>query len=102
MTDLGDPKEVKKEKRKHKNRETIAREELAGILKQRAVRNFLWTLLEDCGIYDLGGESLHDLAVSKGRRSIGHVLIARIDDAKPHTYMKMYTENDRKDEDTHG
>ena len=97
MTDLGDPKQVKKAKRKHRNRETIAREELALILQQREVRNFLWTLLIECGIYDLGGDSLHDLAVSKGTRSIGHKIIDKIDAALPHTYMKMYNEN-RKDE----
>ena len=97
MTDLGDPEQVEKAEREQRNREMIAREELALILKQREVRNFLWTLLEECGIYDLGGESLHDLAVSKGMRSLGHKIIDRIDTAVPHTYMKMYTEN-RKDE----
>ena len=97
MIDLGDPKQVKKAKRKLKNQQTVAREELALILKQREVRNFLWTVLNECGIYDLAGENLHDLAVSKGRRSIGHKIISWIDAAVPHTYMKIYTEN-RKDE----
>lgn len=99
--DLGDAKQVKKEKRRLKNRKTIEGTELSRVLAQREVRNFIWTVLEECGIYDLSGESLHDLAVSKGRRSVGHAIIAMIDNAVPHMYMKIYTEN-RKDEKKDG
>ncbi len=100
MTDLGDAKEVKDATREHKNRETIAQEELALILKQKAVRNFIWTLLEDCGIHAIShrGEQTHETAFNEGARNVGNKLIARLDAARPHTYMKIYTEN-RKDEE---
>ncbi len=99
MTDLGDPQQVKKAKRKHRNRETIAREELAVVLRQREVRNFIWTLLEECGIYHILDVSENERAVGfhDGERNIGNKIIAKVDAAVPHTYMKMYTEN-RKDE----
>ena len=99
MTDLGDPEQVEKAERQHRNRETIAREELVLILEQREVRNFLWTLLEECGIYDIShrGEETHETAFNEGARNVGNKIIAKLDDAIPHTYMKMYTEN-RKDE----
>ncbi len=99
MTDLGDPKQVKKAKRQHKNRETIAREELAVILRQRGVRNFIWTLLEECGIHHILDPSENSRAVGfhDGERNIGNKIIAKVDAAVSNTYMKMYTEN-RKDE----
>ena len=99
MTDLGDPKQVKKAKRKHRNRETIARAELALILQQREVRNFLWTLLKECGIHDIVDPAASERAVGwhDGERNIGNKLVVMIDDAVPHMYMKIYTEN-RKDE----
>ncbi len=101
--DLGDAKEVKKAKRKHKNAETIAREDLALLLTQREVRNFIWTLLELCGINKISfrGEETHGTAFNEGARNVGNQIIALVDDARAHTYMKMYTEN-RKDEDTNG
>ena len=99
MMNLGDLKQVEKAERQHRNRETIAREELALILQQREVRNFLWTLLEECGIYDIShrGEETHETAFNEGARNVGNKIIEKLDDAVPHTYMKMYTEN-RKDE----
>ncbi len=99
MPDLGDPKQVKKAKRKHRNRETIAREELAVILRQRQVRNFLWTLLEECGIHSIldPSESSRAVGFHDGERNIGNKIIAKVDAAVPHTYIKMYAEN-RKDE----
>ena len=99
MTDLGDPTQVEKAGREHRNRETIAREELAVILRQRGVRNFIWTLLEECGIHDIVDPSASSRAVGfhDGERNIGNKIIAKVDAAVPHTYVKMYTEN-RKDE----
>lgn len=98
--DLGDPKQVKKAKRKHRNRQTIAREELALVLKQKAVRNFIWTLLQECGMHYILDPSAETRAVGfhDGERNLGNKIIALIDAAVPHTYMKIYTEN-RKDED---
>ena len=95
MTDISDPKQVKKAKRKHRNRETIARHELALILEQREVRNFLWTLLEECGTHYILDPSERSRAVGfhDGERNIGNKIIAKVDAAVPHTYMKMYTEN---------
>ncbi len=102
MTDLGDPKEVKKEKRQHKNRETIAREELAAILDDRRVRNFIWTVLQEGGIHHIVDPAAAERAVGihDGERNIGNKIIAKIEDAAPHMYMKIYTEN-RKEEGKH-
>ena len=99
MTDLGDAKEVKKEKRKHKNRETIAREELKAILDDRRGRNFIWTFLQECAIHHImdPAASERQVGMHDGERNIGNKIIAKIDDAIPNTYMKIYTEN-RKEE----
>ena len=99
MTDLGDAKEVKKEKRNHKNAATIAREELKAILDDRRVRNFVWTLLQECGIHHIvdPAASEREVGIHDGERNIGNKIVAKIDNAVPHMYMKIYTEN-RKEE----
>ena len=100
MTDLSDPEQVKKADRELRNRKTLAREEMVVILNDRAVRNFIWTLLQECGIHDISDPEAPSRAVGfhDGERNIGNKIIALIDDAVPHTYMKIYTEH-RKDED---
>ena len=98
MTDLGDPKEVKKTKRTARNKETVAREELRALLEQRAFRNFLWTILEDCRISQISyNGDFGDTAYNEGHRNVGNKLIALIEAASPHSYMRVYTEN-RKDD----
>lgn len=98
MTDLGDPKQVKKQKRTIKNVEDIARAELQALLEQRAFRNFLWTTLEDCRISQISyNGDWGDTAYNEGHRNVGNKLIARIEGAVSHSYMRIYTEN-RKDD----
>lgn len=98
MTDLGDLKQVKQRKRTVKNAETVAREELKGLLEQRAFRNFLWTILCDCRISQISyNGDWGDTAYNEGHRNVGNKLIARIEGAAPHSYMRIYTEN-RKDD----
>lgn len=95
--DVGDEREVKKARRKHKSRETVEREELKALLKLPAARRFIWTVLEDCGIHQLSfsEEETHTAAFLEGRRSIGNAVIKMIDEAIPHTYVDIYREQNK-------
>lgn len=99
MTDLGDPKQVKKLKRAAKTAEQIAQEDLRDLLEHRAFRNFVWTMLEKCRIHQISfTEGCPDTgAYNEGHRNVGNKLIALLEDAAPHSYMRIYTEN-RKDD----
>lgn len=95
MMDVGDPKQVKKAKKKFKTRETVEREELKALLQLPAARRFIWTLLGRCGINRLSfsEEATHTTAFLEGRRSIGNEIIGEIDAAIPHTYINIYREH---------
>ncbi len=103
MTDFGDKKEVEEVARKLRNQQQLEQEELRGLLHQKAMRRFVWTLLTECGINNISfmGENTHETAFNEGQRNIGNKLIAMIDAAEPHTYMAIYTEF-RKDEEEDG
>ena len=100
MMDLGNPEEVEERERQLAIEQEARDAELRGLLKQKAMRRFLWTLLCECGIHDLSfcGEETHTTAFKEGRRSIGNKLIAMVDEAKAHSYMALYAEF-RKDEE---
>ena len=98
QVDLGDEKQVKKVRRQRKSKEYIAKEELKALLEMPAFRRFVWTQLTECGTHRIShrGEETHDAAFNEGMRNCGNLLIARIDAATPHSYIKIYGEN-RKD-----
>lgn len=99
MTDLGDPKQVKKLKRTVKSQEEIAKDDLRDLLSQKTFRNFIWTMLQNCRIYKISfTEGFPDTgAYNDGHRNVGHKLIALIESAEPHSYMRIYTENWKDD-----
>ena len=100
MTDLGNEEEVAEATRKLKVQQHVEREELRALLHGKAMRRFVWTLLCECGINRMPfcGEATHETAFKCGEQNIGNKLIAMIDAAQPHTYMAIYTEF-RKDEE---
>ena len=100
MTDLGDEEEVAEAARKLRVQQHVEQEELKVLLLMPAMRRFVWTLLCECGINNISfaGEATHETAFNEGQRNIGNKLIAMLDRAKAHTYMEIYTEF-RKDEE---
>ena len=100
MTDFGDEEEVAEVERAYKVQQHLEQAELKALLSQKAMRRFVWTLLCECGINNISfmGEDTHGTAFNEGHRDIGNRLIAMIDGAEPHTYMAIYTEF-RKDEE---
>ena len=100
MTDLGNEEEVEEIAKKHAVQAYLEQEELRLLLSQKAMRRFVWTLLCECGINRIPfhGEATHDTAFACGEQNIGHKLNAMIDAMEAHTYMAIYTEF-RKDEE---
>ena len=101
MMDLGNPEEVAEQERQLAIEQEARDAELRGLLKQKAMRRFLWTLLSECGIYTLPfcGDQVNETHVKMGRQSIGHKIIEMVDNAEPHSYMGMYTEFRRDEEE---
>ena len=100
MTDFGDEDEVAEATRKLQLQQEVERAELEALLVLPAMRKFVWTLLSECGINNISfsGEDTHTTAFNEGMRNIGNKLIAMLDGVQPHTYMALYTEF-RKDEE---
>lgn len=100
---LGNETEVAQHERQLRAQATIAKQELAELMRIPAMRRFLWTLLEEYGSHrnPFHGEATHDTAFALGMQNAGKILIRAIDSAKSHTYMALYHEF-KKDENEHG
>ncbi len=97
--DTGDVKQVGKKKQKRKHRRDQELEDLRRILDMAGGRNFIWRLLEQCGVYKTShtGEAL-ETAFNEGKRQMGLWALEEIFDASPHTYALMQKENRKPNE----
>ena len=100
---LGSETDVARQERQLKAQAIIEQQELAALMRIPAMRRFLWTMLEKYGMHrnPFHGEGTHDTAFDLGMQNAGKILIREIDSAKSHTYMALYHEF-KKDEDEHG
>ena len=65
-------------------------EQLAKVLANEDVRDFLWRILSTCGMYQEGYDrNFGDMARLAGRRGIGVWILAEICEADPSAEMKM-------------
>ena len=96
--DVGDPKQVKIKKTKHKLTREQELEELRALVSTAGGRAFLWRLLATCKISTFGfcgdNDYLNNL---EGRRSVGAWVIEEVDEADPRAYSRMRDEAASRD-----
>lgn len=92
--DTGDPKEVKRNKTKRQLRRDREIIDLKTILDLAGGRDFVWRLLEQCGIYhtSFAGENTNLTNFNEGKRQIGLLILDEIHEANPNAYAQMQFE----------
>lgn len=92
--DAGDEHQVKERKTKKQLKLEKQREELRQICKDKRVRDYLWRVLSECGIYSDGFDSTspYKTSYNEGRRKIGIQIIIGLMDADPSIYSLMRLE----------
>ena len=96
--DVGDPKQVKIKKTKHKLTREQELEELRALVSTAGARAFLWRLLATCKISTFGfcgdNDYLNNL---EGRRSVAAWVIEEVDEADTRAYSRMRDEAASRD-----
>jgi hypothetical protein len=94
----GDPKEVRKRKRKAKLEQERDTEELLQLLAVPGNRAVMWRLLEYCKVYHSNPfpTSHGEMAMFEGRRMVGLWLLTEMHAADPRAYAKMRDEATEK------
>ncbi len=97
--DTGDVKQVNKKKTKRKAKRDQELEDLRRVLDIAGGRNFIWRLLQQCGVYHTSftGEA-PETFFNEGKRQMGLWTLEEIFDASPHTYALMQKENRKTNE----
>ena len=93
MSDTGDFKQVKKNKKKVLLRREKETEELKSLLSSPIMRHFMWRVLERCGVYTTSftGESAGTF-FNEGQRQIGLWLLTEIEDSDKNALSTMQLE----------
>lgn len=91
-TDVSNPKQVKRRKKKATLASEQEREELKKLLDIPAFRRFYWRLLSECGVYTTSFTGNSTTFFNEGRRSIGLWGIEQIMVANPAAYGIMRVE----------
>lgn len=93
MKDLGDEKTVQEALEKHAVKEFLSKEDLKRLLVQKSFRKFLWTMLSECGIYNMPymGE-VNDCMIRLGKQDIGRRLIQRLEQVDTGAYPNLLLE----------
>lgn len=97
--DTGDVKQVHKKKNKRKIKRDQEIEDLRQVLEMAGGRNFIWRLLQQCGVYHTSftGEAL-ETSFNEGKRQMGLWTLDELFEASPHTYALMQKENRKPNE----
>ena len=98
MTDTGDPKQVRQKKTKMQLRRERETEELRALLEDKKMRDFLWRLLEQCGVYHttFTGEGPSTF-FNEGKRQIGLWVLEETFASDVSAYALMQTEQRNED-----
>jgi hypothetical protein len=95
---VGDPKEVRKRRKKAKLEQERDIEELRQLLAVPGNRAFLWRLLDYCKVYHSNPfpENPGSMAMFEGRRMVGIWLLQEMHAADPLAYPRMRDEATEK------
>ena len=96
--DSGDDEQVKTRKTKYQLRRETETEYLKQILATKGGRNFIWRLLETCGVFhSVSNSDAIPMAINSGRRDAGLWALVEVFAADPAAFIKMQTENSEED-----
>ena len=99
IIDVGDPKKVKKEKRKYKLKRERELEEIRQILKTSFGKGFLWRILGKCHMFHtISHHEAFTMAQKSGERDVGLWLIKEIKEADPNVYLDLVLEDRKRDD----
>ncbi len=95
MTDVGDPKQVKKRKTKQQLRREREVEYTKRVLATIEGRDVMWRLLEVAGLYhtSFNEASPHTTSFREGKRQIGLWTLAEMNEADPLAFQRMQQEH---------
>ena len=96
---IADENQVKKKQKDSKEKRTIELLELKKILEQKPVRDFLWRLLEEAGVFHSIWEQSAKIHYNSGRQDFGHLIMAEIQEANEESLFQMMRENKQKKEE---
>lgn len=91
----GDEASVAERKTKAQLKQEKINEELRQICQDRKARDFIWRLLEKCGVYHESFTGNSTTFFNEGKRSIGLKIIADLMRADPRIYAQMCVENSK-------
>lgn len=98
--DVGDKPSVKKRKSKAELEQQRLDEDVRAVLSTYQGRSFIWSLLEQAGIYRTTFSEVPTISsFNEGMRQMGLLTIARVDAVDPNAYAKMRREASRREED---
>jgi len=87
-----DPESVGRKKRKAERNENSRIAAFRAVMATREGRQYVWWLLEQCGIFRTSFTGNSTTFFNEGQRNVGLVLIADINAACPEQYIVMLTE----------
>lgn len=94
VDNVGDPEQVKQGRTKASLLERRQRDRWQRLLDTADGRAVVWEILEECGVFRTAfGASDAETNHMTGKQAIGHTLLARIHQAKPHALVEMMLEN---------
>lgn len=93
MSEIDDPEKIKR----RESRDVLLRrkqlEDIRVILSDARGRRFYWRLLVECGIFKSSFTGNNTTFFNEGRRDVGLVLLADLNEADPSAYLVMLDES---------
>jgi len=103
MSDLSDPKGVKKSKDKEKQKDLELEDAVKFVMSDKRGRFFLRWLLERTSVgrvsHVMEKDASRDSAFYEGMRNIGNVVVSEVENRVPNAYLELLKEmiNERRD-----
>lgn len=97
--DAGSRSKVSKAIKKAKLRDERKDHNLEVVASTYEGREWIWDLLEECGIYASSFRGDNQTEFREGKRAIGLSLLVKLNNADPNLYMKMQQEAVRRQVD---
>lgn len=99
MTNIADEGQVKKISKDYIREHEIHVLELKKLLELRSMRDFMWRLLEEAGVFHSIWEQSARIHYSAGKQDFGHFLMGQIQEANEEALFQMMRENKIKKEE---
>jgi len=97
QTNAADRTQIKEARQTEKDRRKNETEDLKYLLSLPAFRRFYWRYLCECGVFKSSFTGSSETYFREGRRDVGLMLMADLNDSNPAVYAALVTENQKKD-----